>query len=332
MRVTRRFDIRGMGKCLPGSSISSSQIEQQHQIPQGWAYKHSGVKERYHAVDISGGEMGAIAVTRALKSASIELGEVDLLISTSATFDYPIPNQASVIKSCLKDGTNYPFPVLSIDSTCTGFISGIDIAAYLLDGRRFTNIVLVSSEIASKGINPENWESITLFGDAAVAAVLSFNSTSSNGLIKAMARTYSEGISHAIIRGGGNVNPINKYPYDTDLHTFDMAGIPLLKLAKRYIPPFMNDFFSTLEIDITDIQHILPHQASKAGLNVFENLYPFTKGQVMRNLDIYGNCISASIPLLLHDGFESGSIATGSTCLLCGTSAGFSIGSVLIKV
>ena len=226
----------------------------------------------------------------------------------------------------------YAFPVMSLDSTCTGFISGIDIAAHLLGGSRYSNIVLISSEISSHGINPKNWESVTLFGDAAVAAVLSFNTERNSGLVKAMARTYSEGIPHAIVRGGGNANPIHNHPYDSELHSFSMAGIPLLKLAKRYIPEFMSEFFDELGVAITDIEHILPHQASKSGLALFEGLYPFAAGQVKRNLNKYGNCISASIPLLLHDALQSGSIVQGSTCLLCGTSAGFSIGSALIKL
>jgi len=111
-----------------------------------------------------------------------------------------------------------------------------------------------------------------------------------------------------------------------------MAGIPLLKLAKKYIPPFMEVFFSDLDIDIEEVDYVLPHQASKLGLTLFKNMFDFKKGRVLENLSKYGNCISASVPLLFHEAFNNGKISSGNTCLLCGTSAGFSIGGVLIKI
>ena len=45
----------------------------------------------------------------------------------------------------------------------------------------------------------------------------------------------------------------------------------------------------------------------------------------------YGNCIAASIPLTFIDAVEKNEIKRGDICLLSGTSAGFSIGSVLLK-
>jgi 3-oxoacyl-[acyl-carrier-protein] synthase-3 len=55
------------------------------------------------------------------------------------------------------------------------------------------------------------------------------------------------------------------------------------------------------------------------------------KGQVKENLATHGNCIAASIPLVLFDSVAKGEIKRGDTCLLIGTSAGFSIGALLLK-
>lgn len=332
MNIIKPFKILGIGKFLPGKKVISADLEIANNIPTGWAEKYSGVKERHHAKNISGGEMGARAVEAALQNANLSLEDIDLLISTSATFDYPIPNQSVIIKAAIEGSENYNFPSMTVDSTCTGFVSGIDVAAHLLDGHRYRNIVIVSSEISSRGINQENWETATLFGDAAVAAIISYDETGKSGLIKALAKTYSEGVYHTIIRGGGNAHPIKDYAYDKSLHSFNMEGFKLLKLAKKYIPSFMDSFFSDLEISLEGVDYILPHQASKTGLAVFKNMYNLKEGQVLENLSKYGNCISASIPLLLHDALESHQIKKGNTCLLSGTGAGFSIGGVLIKI
>jgi 3-oxoacyl-[acyl-carrier-protein] synthase-3 len=52
---------------------------------------------------------------------------------------------------------------------------------------------------------------------------------------------------------------------------------------------------------------------------------------VKETLAKYGNCISASIPLTFMDAVEKGEIKRGDICFLSGTSAGFSIGGVLLK-
>ena len=90
-------------------------------------------------------------------------------------------------------------------------------------------------------------------------------------------------------------------------------------MAKKRIPQFMNDFFSDLVISINEIDHIIPHQASKTGIMVFEKLYPKLNGKVHNSINRYGNCIAASIPLTLADAIESGEIQRGQTCFLAGT-------------
>ena len=51
----------------------------------------------------------------------------------------------------------------------------------------------------------------------------------------------------------------------------------------------------------------------------------------MENLGEYGNCIAASIPLLLHQCIVDKKLNRGNLCLTLGTSAGFSIGASLFR-
>lgn len=75
---------------------------------------------------------------------------------------------------------------------------------------------------------------------------------------------------------------------------------------------------------------IIPHQASKIGLELFRKLYPHLRGAVFSNLETHGNCVAASIPMCLHDAIGQGVLQRGNSCLLVGTAAGFSIGGVLL--
>ena len=60
-------------------------------------------------------------------------------------------------------------------------------------------------------------------------------------------------------------------------------------------------------------------------------MYSLNEKVVLETLHKYGNCIAASIPLTLVDAIENKKINRGDICLFTGTSAGFAIGSLLIK-
>ena len=72
--------------------------------------------------------MGAKAIESALEKANLTLADIDLIISAGATFDYPLPNQASVTKSKLSDGKKYNVPSIDVDTSCLSFVTSFDIA------------------------------------------------------------------------------------------------------------------------------------------------------------------------------------------------------------
>ncbi len=330
MITGKPIKILAMGTYLPGR-VSSTEIENRHGIPSGWSEKYSGVSSRHHVTHESNGFMGARAAEHALEKAKMSLKDIDMLISASGTFDYPLPNQASIIKSELSGGDDSDFPAIDIDSTCLSFVAALDFAAKIIDGQRIKTILIVSSEVSSKGLNHNNWETTTLFGDGAAAAIVTYDANFDSLFIKGIQKTYSEGAYLTLIEGGGNVKFFKDHPYNQEMHSFKMEGKKLLRLAKKKIPVFMTEFFSDLPIALEETDAIIPHQGSKMGIHIFEKMYTLKEGQVKKTLSKYGNCIAASIPLTLSDCIDSGEIKRGDICFLSGTSAGFSIGGVLIK-
>ena len=322
--------IVGLGKYLP-QEVSSTDLEQKYGLPQGWSEKYSGVKSRHHITFETNGYMGAKAIEQALEKCQMELKDIDMLISASASFDYPLPSQSSIIKSELKDGMIVNIPALDVDSSCLSFVSAFEIASSLLDGKKYKNIIIVSSEIASTGINHSNWETLTLFGDGAVAAILQFDPNSDSAYIKSTMQTYSEGVYDSTFKGGGMKLFFKYNPYDPEIHSFAMNGRKLLRLAKTHLPDFIDAFFEDLPIGMEETDVIIPHQASKLGVSILSNLYKVKEDQVLGNLATCGNCIAASIPLVLFDAVESGTIKRGDICFIIGTAAGFSIGGLLLK-
>ena len=317
--------------CYLPKCISSSEIEINNNIPKGWSEKYNGVKNRHHVTFETNGYMGARAIESALEKSDLHLSDIDLIISAGASFDYILPNQSSTIKSELKYGVSYNIPGIDIDATCLSFMTSFDIASKMMDGYQYKNIIIVASEVASKGLNGNNFETATLFGDGAAAIILSFDSDNKSSYIKGSTKTYSEGVFDTIIKGGGVKYYFKDHSYDPELHSFQMNGRKLLKLAKREMNNFTVDFFNDIDYSMDDVDIVVPHQASKIGLELFKKMYSIDAGKIMSNIESHGNCIAASIPLIIHQSIHQNKLKRGDLCLLIGTSAGFSIGASLFR-
>ena len=132
----------------------------------------------------------------------MSLKKVDLIIFAGATYDYPLPNQSSIIKSKLDKSNTLNIPCVDVDTTCLSFITGLEIAVEKIALEKAETILLISSEVASNGLNPDSREVYTLFGDASAAFVITKGKNIT--LMNSMLKTYSEGVYDTIIKGGGN--------------------------------------------------------------------------------------------------------------------------------
>jgi len=329
--MKRNVKLLGTGAYLPERIVTASEMDRLINAKEGWSEKKSGVKQRHF---VSGQEtasyMGAEAAKEALKEAGITLGEIDCIIGASGTMEQPIPCNASLIQEALGKEAG-GIPCFDINATCLSFVTALDTISYLLHAGRYQRVLLVSSEIASVGINFEQNESSILFGDGAVAAVFSRTEESSH-IIASHMRTYSDGAHFAEIAGGGtklhakHYQEENKNPY-----LFHMDGTSIFKLSSRKLPSFMNELFEGTEMDLSDVDLLIPHQASASAMKIIRRKLGVKQELFMNIIENYGNMISASIPLGLHLAIQQGRLKRGNKVLLLGTSAGLSIGGVLFE-
>jgi 3-oxoacyl-[acyl-carrier-protein] synthase-3 len=114
------------------------------------------------------------------------------------------------------------------------------------------------------------------------------------------------------------------------MNLFHMHGPAVFKQASLVIVPFLERFFSTLGWERNQVDAVVPHQASRHGLELLTRRLGFNNEQVISNLALRGNCISASIPLALAEATYSGRIRRGDRVLLVGTGAGLTLGALAL--
>lgn len=331
--IERTVRIEGMGTYLPETKVTSAMLDEKLGLPIGTIEEKTGMRSRRYVTDESSSQMGAIAARRALKESGLDPRELDCIVSCSGVGQQPIPCTASLIQEQLGlQGTG--IPCFDINATCMSFITGFDIMSHLIHNGQYGRALLVAADISSVGINYQHLESSALFGDGAVAAVLTKGDGHSRVLCSSM-RTYSEGAHLTEIRGGGNALPGYRH---TDEHhedfLFHMDGPAVFKLALRTIEGFIDEALAPtgkdLEGNLPDIAMVIPHQASPSSLALLRRKLGIPEEKFLNIVQDYGNMIAASVPLALHEAVKTGKLHRGDRALLFGAGAGMSFGAILL--
>lgn len=267
-----------------------------------------------------------VAIQRALLDANLTIKDIDCIIGGMATPLQIIPCNAALIHERMA----MDIPAMDINTTCTSFLTAIDMAAYMTDCGRYSKILIVSGDTASAALNPKQKESYELFSDA-VAAFIVGSTEEDSGIIYAAQRTWSEGAHDTEIRGGGALQSAFKFTEENlDDYYFDMKGPKVLRLSARKLPGFLNESILASGITLDEISMIVPHQASRA-LDMIMPRIGIEKGKYINRVSEYGNMISASIPYTLCDIIHEGKVERGDKLLLMGTAAGLTSNIVILQ-
>ena len=326
------FSIKGIARYLPEDVVLSADLDKNAEIRTGWIEKNTGVVKRHWAngkETVSG--MGAKALEQALGNSGMKSRDIDLLIYAGSCHDYPVPHNSVIIKSIIADDSA-TFNCLDIDTTCLSFIQAMDVASLYLDANRYRRIAIVSAEMPSVALHPSDPKVYGLFGDGAVAVILEKTRTDGAQVLYQDFQNFPSGARWAMVPAGGAVDRGRGYPADHTGYCFKMDGRKLIKLGCAQLQPFVQKMEQQTGIRISDIDFVIPHQASKMATEFLIKACNIPREQVICTLEKFGNCISASVPLGLEHVINYTRPGSGKTILLIGTGAGFTLGCILIRL
>ena len=326
-----RIEIAGTGRALPGAMVPSSTFDRHLGLPEGRVEGLTGVASRAVCGTESQIDLAAAAARTALGDAGVAPSEIGLVIGASAVPYQPIPATAPLVMARLgiADGKAAAFDV---NSTCLSFLTGLETAARMLEGRA---ALVFSSEIASRALPWHSAPEIAgLFGDGAAAAVLRPAPAGSTARIAAsLMRSYPSAYGACGIGAGGTRFDFAAQPETFRDHAlFAMDGKELFRLASRHFGGFVADLLARAGWAHGDVDLVIPHQASPAALAHMIRQTGFPPDRVVQIAAAYGNQIAASIPFALDLARREGRVRPGMRLLFLGTSAGVSFGGLALEV
>ncbi|WP_407358208.1 hypothetical protein LTA6_003056 [Microbacterium sp. LTA6] len=311
--MTRSCEIAGWGTVLPTQVV------------------RFGDEVRYRIEDgVSHLDMLTGACERALAHAGLTADDVDLVLSASAAGIQPIPCTAALVLERLTlTGHAAAFDV---NSTCTSFITAVDVASRYLDAGDYETILVFSGDVGTRFLNPEQRESYELFSDAAAAVVLRRSKDPDRGVIGSLQQTWPAYAHDTEIRGGLSRSPAQVYTAsDPADYLFDMNGRRALLGMMRVLPDFFDRFHRRFGLSRDDVALWIPHQAS-AALGPMLDRLGIPADRRIDEVAAFGNMVSASVPFMLARALDSGRVARGDTVVLCGTAAGLTANVLALRL
>ncbi|SNS50395.1 3-oxoacyl-[acyl-carrier-protein] synthase-3 [Micrococcales bacterium KH10] len=326
MRVCR---IAGWGSYLPPDTV------------------RFGDHTRYRvADDVSHLDMLAAAASQALERSGVTADDLDCIISACAAGIQPIPCTAALVMERVAPGATAA--ALDVNTTCTSFITAVDIASRYIAAGEYRRVLIVSGDVGSRFLNPAQPESFELFSDAAAAVVLTAVDGGSGegsgsggdaadevrlpGVVASLQQTWPAHAHDTELRGGLSLHPAQDYADgDPADYLFDMNGRQALMSMLAVLPGFFDRFFDKAGLTIGDCALVIPHQASPA-LSLAMRKLGIPPDVYVDRVAEYGNMVSASVPYTLVRCLDEGRLAPGDLVLLCGTAAGLTANALALRL
>lgn len=322
--------IAGLGWYLPQQRITNEELEPRLGIPASWMSRVSGVHERRYATYETSVSMAVAAAQMALADAGLYVHDLHAIVGASTGPQQTIPCTAALVQQALgaPEGASACFDV---NATCLSFLFALQTVAHLVAAGVYHTVLIFSSELVSRSLNFQERESAILFGDAAAAAIITRSpATEASSYWHARFATHSSGADSTRLLGGGTLHHPNDPNTTPEMNMFHMRGTAVFKQAASLINPFLDTFFTDLDWDRSQVDAVVPHQASRHAIEMLTSRLGFRHEQVIWNLAERGNTVAASIPLTLAEAVHAGHITRGDKVLLLGTGAGLTLGATAI--
>ncbi len=316
---------------LPAQETICVDLDAKLGLSPGTSYQQTGIRRRYLSTTETAAELGARACKAALADAELEWDDIDCLVGTSATMDQALPYNAALIHAELKL-SNRRTATFDVGASCMSFLSGLDTLSYLVDCGRYRNVMLVSSDIATFGMDWKRLKEGAIFGDGAAAVVIrrSCNHESSR-ILASSTETLSEGVEHCqILAGGSRYHPRRMQNSIDPLSIFRMEGKSVFKLISEELPRFVSDLLGSANLTIEQITKVVPHQASQLALDHLAKRLRISGDKMVNIFKDYGNQVGASLPTALHTCLSGKQLQRGDPILLIGTGAGLTMGGMVL--
>jgi 3-oxoacyl-[acyl-carrier-protein] synthase-3 len=332
-----RAKITGTGMYVPERVVTNDDLTELMDTSDEWIRQRSGVVER-HYIDEGEGpvDLARNASKRALEAANLEASDLDCIILATLSPQADFPGTSFFLHEALGVAE---IPCFDLRAQCSGFVYSLACADGFIKAKAFRRVLVVGCEVHSTGIDLSDTgrDVAVLFGDGAGAVVLEANDDEDDpaGLIEVRLHAQGEYARKLWLEApasGHTPVRIDHQMIDERRHFPRMEGRFVFKHAVTRMPEVLLETLNAASLKIEDVDLFLFHQANLRINEYVANALEIPEEKRISNIERYGNCSAASIPMLLDEAIRGGRLAPGQIFSMTTFGSGFSWTSAVARL
>ena len=328
--------ITGTGMYVPERVVTNDDLARLMDTSDEWIRQRTGIVERHYIEPgQTPADLALQASRRALEAAGREPGEIECVVLATLSPQADFPGTAFFLQEQLDAGD---IPCFDLRAQCSGFVYSLGVANSMIRSGQFRRMLVVGCEVHSTGIDLSDAgrDVAVLFGDGAGAVVLEGVDAEADrsGILEV--RLHAEG-RHArklwIEAPGSGFTPtrITHELIDERRHFPHMDGRFVFKHAVTRMPEVLLETLGAASVKLEEVDLFLFHQANLRINEYVAQQLGIPPGKCPSNIERYGNCSAASVPMLLDEAVRGGRLARGQLAAMATFGSGFSWSAALLR-
>jgi 3-oxoacyl-[acyl-carrier-protein] synthase III len=325
--------------CVPSSILTDDQLVARFgERPIKSISRMSGVHERRVAdVDCSTSDLGLFAADKLIKSHSIDISSIDLIVVATATPDFQMPATACVIHGRL--GLSDRCGAFDISLGCTAFPYSLSVVHSMISAGLAKRALLIVADTITKVIHPEDRGLVPLHGDGAMACIVE-KCSSATGNMTFFLGTDGKSHHHLIIPASGTRTPRSAQTREStkdesgivrSLEHMHMNGPAIFSFSLHKVPEVIRNALQENNLNVENVDLFLFHQANKKMVDQIYSVLKIPEAKQFFFMEKIGNCSAASSAILLAEAWRQGVVKPGMTVLIAAFGVGLSWGVSILK-
>ncbi len=331
-----RAKIIGTGMYVPDLVVTNDDLAKRMDTTDEWIRQRTGIEERrYIEPGQQPSDLASAATKQALEAAQLGPEDIDCIVLTTLSSQADFPGTSFFLQDQLGLSDT---PCFDVRAQCSGFLFGLAVANGFIRSGMYRRVLVVGCEVHSTGIDISDAgrDVAVIFGDGAGAVLLEAteDENDDSGLLEIRLHAQGKFAKKLWIEApGSGFTParMSHQLIDERRHFPYMEGRFVFKHAVKRMPEVLLETLNAASLKLEDVDLFLFHQANlRINEFVMEQMGIPTE-RCSNNIQRYGNCSSASIPILLDEAARTGRLAPGQIVSMTSFGSGFSWASAVLR-
>ena len=320
-----RSVIKGTGSALPARVMANAEFADIVETSDEWIVERTGIRQRHIVGEgESTATLAGEACRKALESAEMAAGDIDLIVLATATPDHTFPASATQVQAML--GCKPGGVAFDVAAVCSGFLYALATADSLLRTGMGSKALVIGAETFSKLLDWEDRGTCVLFGDGAGAVVLAAEDVAEDGPGILASRLHADGAHKDMLfvdGGPATTGTVGK---------LRMKGREVFRHAVVNLAEVLSEVLEDAGVSAQDLDWVVPHQANARILDATARKLGLDPARMVMTVDRHANTSAASVPLALDVAVRDGRIKPGDLVMFEAMGGGFTWGASLARM